>query len=186
MNVPVPHQHHVLTLCAGADSLLMESSRRVVGAGKRKGLNPVKQVLVQPHEANNTSTETSTRLTDSPEKEAATKRSREAIASTPLDLSVSKAEFGGRRKQVRAHFYISTLSTLKPWTWDRKKWKKPNFSWCKHQRCLNPTKIDLKLEASFSCQAKNIGKFWWLEKSNKTLWICLLLFARIRFAILFI
>ena len=114
MNVPGPHQHHVLELCAGADSLLMESSRRVVGAGKRKGLNPVKQVLVQPHEANNTSTETSTRLTDSPEKEAATKRSREAIASTPLDLSVSKAEFGGRRKQVRAHFYISTLSTLMP------------------------------------------------------------------------
>ena len=73
MNVPVPH--HVLTLCAGADSLLMESSRRVVGAGKRKGLNPVKQVLVQPHEANNTSTETSTRLTDSPEKEVATSSS---------------------------------------------------------------------------------------------------------------
>ena len=109
MNVPVPHQHHVLTLCAGADSLLMESSRRVVGAGKRKGLNPVKQVLVQPHEANNTSTETSTRLTDSPEKEAATKRSREAIASTPLDLSVSKAEFGGRRKQVRAHLMFPFL-----------------------------------------------------------------------------
>ena len=104
--------HHVITLCAGADSLLMESSRRVVGAGKRKGLNPVKQVLVQPHEANNTSTETSTRLTDSPEKEAATKRSREAIASTPLDLSVSKAEFGGRRKQVRAHFYIVNSHAL--------------------------------------------------------------------------
>ena len=67
----------------------MESSRRVVGAGKRKGLNPVKQVLVQPHEANNTSTETSTRLTDIPEKEAATKRSREAIASTPLVFAPS-------------------------------------------------------------------------------------------------
>ena len=87
----------------------MESSRRVTGAGKRKGLNPVKQVLIQPHSESNSvhhPAETS-RLTGNPkeeeegEKETTVKRSREAVASAPLDLSVSKAEVGGRcRKQV--------------------------------------------------------------------------------------
>ena len=97
-----------ISLVAGADSLIMESSRRVTGAGKRKGLNPVKQVLLQPsHEVNSTiqpSAETS-RLTASPDQgekvTVSLKRSREAVSSAPLDLSVSKAEVGGRcRKQV--------------------------------------------------------------------------------------
>jgi len=86
----------------GADSLIMESSRRVTGAGKRKGLNPVKQVLLQPHESNSAHhlAETS-RLAANPDGEKEVKRSREAVASAPLDLSVSKAEVGGRcRKQV--------------------------------------------------------------------------------------
>ena len=104
MSSPAPgcgfNHNHV----AGADSLIMESSRRVTGAGKRKGLNPVKQVLVQPQESNAVhTTETLSRLTAG-EKESTVslKRSREAIASAPLDLSVSKAEVGGRcRKQVR-------------------------------------------------------------------------------------
>ena len=101
----------LIPLVAGADSLIMESSRRVTGAGKRKGLNPVKQVLLQPtHEpANSTvlqpSAETSRLTADGPdqaEKETVSlKRSREAVASAPLDLSVSKVEVGGRcRKQV--------------------------------------------------------------------------------------
>ena len=87
----------------------MESSRRVTGAGKRKGLNPVKQVLLQPHESNSVHPSETSRLTASPdkEKEVPTKRSREAVASAPLDLSVSKAEVGGRcRKQVRKNLII--------------------------------------------------------------------------------
>ena len=96
------HQTDLIGIIAAADSLIME--RRVTGAGKRKGLNPVKQVLVQPQESNAVhTTETLSRLTAG-EKESTVslKRSREVIASAPLDLSVSKAEVGGRcRKQVR-------------------------------------------------------------------------------------
>ena len=110
LSLPAPgcgfNHNHV----AGADSLIMESSRRVTGAGKRKGLNPVKQVLLQPHESNSAHhlAETS-RLAANPDGEKEVKRSREAVASAPLDLSVSKAEVGGRcRKQVRKNLLFFT------------------------------------------------------------------------------
>ena len=95
---------------------MMESSRRVTGAGKRKGLNPVKQVLLQPLESNSVHHPAeANRLTANPDGEKELKRSREAVASTPLDLSVSKAEVGGRcRKQVRKNLIVFFTLGLLP------------------------------------------------------------------------
>jgi len=94
----------------------MEVQRRITGAGKRKGLNPVKQILAQTRNPDPPPPHTQSRIPEPvssppPRNLEDSSKTESCVGSVPLDLTVSKVEVSASRHRHQVILSVPQYKT---------------------------------------------------------------------------